>query len=367
MTRVVAFAVLLLFVACDTPLPTSVPVTIERFVATPALVTSGESVTLAWRVAGDASQVELFRGAKSLGFQSPSGELIATDILTGNEIFRLVAHGVDGRTVESTAHVTGTIPTAIQLFAAPAEAKVGAEVTFEWKTSGADRVLLTSGEATLATRTGVEALAGTFTLIPEGSATYELTAIGQRGNATASVTVGVFAPPHVDSRFSPDAIFPGDTTAIVWKTSNARAIEIVLDDEYSFAIPEDQVAEGRLEVKPPQSAWAAVYVHGGAGQSVLQLCPVIVSSVAAIRVLEATPAEIVAGDATSLEWFAEAVDVATLTANGVDVPLAGLPDVTAIRGKLELSPTEDTTYVLTGSGRGGTTTRSVLVTVRPAP
>jgi len=165
--------------------------------------------------------------------------------------------------------------------------------------------------------------------------------------------IGLSFPDGTPSATVIQAVTPGGTVDTMWRHSAAQN----RFEGYSAQFPQASdlltvnfmdavwlcMAEGLAAVQPP----TAVVLP----PPVLQVC-----NAPAVASFAANPSTIAAGQATTLGWGA-VTDADTLTID------QGIGPVT---GPVLVSPLVTTTYTLTATGCGGTTTSQVTVTVNPA-
>ena len=77
-----------------------------------------------------------------------------------------------------------------------------------------------------------------------------------------------------------------------------------------------------------------------------------------IAVLNVTPAEIMAGESSTLNWSVEAASTVTIDQNIGSVPATG---------SIQLNPSKTTAYTVTATNAGGTVTRSVVLYITEPP
>jgi phospholipase C len=147
---------------------------------------------------------------------------------------------------------------------------------------------------------------------------------------------------------SPASIEKGQASTLTWKTSNSTSASIA----GIGSVP----ANGSLQVSPDSTSTYTLTANGQGGQVANTQATVTVSipppkSVQAA--LEASPSTIYNGQTAILEWHTE---------NATTVTIGGIGSVPT-SGSQRVSPTENTTYVLTATGSTGSQQSSASVTV----
>ena len=227
----------------------------------------------------------------------------------------------------------------------------GQSTNLSWITTNATGVSINNG-ATLPA-------VGNTTVSPTTTTTYNLTAIGAGGNATASVTVIVSPPPNVDPVASFTFTISG--LAATFTDGSSDGDGSVVTRSWSFG------DGGTSTAQNPTHSYAAAGIYtvsltvtddrGGSNvlsQSVTVTAP---PPAATVNSFTASSPTITAGQSTNLSWI-------TTNATGVSINNgATLPAV----GNTTVSPTTTTTYNLTAIGAGGNATASATVTVNQPP
>jgi hypothetical protein len=160
-------------------------VTISSFTSSPASVNAGDQSTLQWNVSG-ATAVTIDH---DIGGGLPlQGTAPVTP--TENTTYTLAATGNSGivtATITVSVVPAGT-PVITSFTAAPSEITAGQSSTLEWNVTGANSVSIDSG-------IGLVSVAGSATITPSDNTTYTLTAQGNSGTASSTVTVTVNPAP----------------------------------------------------------------------------------------------------------------------------------------------------------------------------
>jgi hypothetical protein len=252
---------------------------------------------------------------------------------------------IQGGGSKSGAPLSSTEELVIRSFtASPATIAPGQKSTLSWDTGGATSVSIDHG-------IGEVAFAGSSSVSPPDSTTYTLTATSSTGSVARSTKVNILvsALPVISVfKAAPSVIDPGQTATLQWNVTGAESVTI--DQEIGDVPP-----EGSLEVSPSENTTYTLTATGTSGSST---ATVTVSLAATDKPLissfTATPAQITAGQSSTLQW-----NVTGATSCTMDPDIGEVPP----EGSLEVSPTENTTYTLTATGTSGSPTATVTVSV----
>jgi len=187
----------------------AVPAPVILFTATPDVVQKGNSVTLTWQVT-NATSVSI----DGVGDVPNSGTRKMKP--TENTVYKLTAVG-EGGTQTATADVeiaAGPLP--VILFTASSESvQIGQPVTLKWQVTNATEVSISGG-------VGKVQLKGSKQLKPTETTTYTLTAVGEGGTQTETVSVEITAAPVIEARVNLQGVTFGSGNATL--TANAKKI-----------------------------------------------------------------------------------------------------------------------------------------------
>ncbi|MCK6549686.1 pre-peptidase C-terminal domain-containing protein [Myxococcota bacterium] len=313
---------------------------ITRFVALPMTIAPGGSADLDWDT-NDATGVTIDNG---VGAQPAKGTVTVSPARTTT--YTLTALG---NNTAVTAQVTITVAAAnaavVTSFAAqPSAVVAGGSTTLTWTTQSATSVSIDNGVgASLAAN-------GSISVSPSQTTTYTLTARGAGGDATAQTTVTVNAAPPSVSAFtaSPASITAGQSATLAWTTQSATSVSI--DNGLGT-----QPANGSVTVSPSQSTVYTLTATGPGGTTTAQVT-LTVTTVGAPSVASftATPQQVSPGGAATLAW-----SVSNATSVEIDNGVGAQP----LAGSVGVTPGATTTYTLSATGPGGTTTAQVTVSV----
>lgn len=300
----------------------------------------GDAITYQWdQIAGTAVNLSGRNTAKA-NFTAAEGQTYS---------FRLTVKDSFG--LASLARVTVTAKASqrvvIQKFtASPSSILSGGTSTLAWQVQNADEVEITSlGK--------VNAQSGTSQVAPTQTTTYKLTARNKEGEISESVTVTVDRPAIriISFRAAPTSIKPGDTANLVWETENADTVSI----------------SGIGNVQPtstasvsPRETTTYTLTATGKGGSVTATVTVTVTTtpvVPAPKIVSfgASPAEILAGETSTLSWSVDGAKEISISELGT----------VAAAGSTSVKPLTTTTYILTAKNDGGEVKANVTVTVTP--
>jgi YVTN family beta-propeller protein len=189
------------------------------------------------------------------------------------------------------------------------------------------------------------ALNGTKTVSPTATTTYTITVKGAGGTvmATAKVTVTV-APPTVTFSANPMSIEPGELSILSWTSANA--ISATIDQ----GIGEVDL-NGSFDVSPVQTTQYTITVSNGSETAAASVTVTINQPQPQVS-LNVFPEVVLPGEPAALCWQTENVDLASID-NGIGA--------VATQGSIQINPASPTTYTITATGLGGTTTASATV------
>ena len=138
---------------------------------------------------------------------------------------RVFLIGTPGASITITVHGQAKdqpLPS-VAFGATPLEITRGDATTLTWTSTNADACVIAPDIGSVETNASVA-------VSPIATTTYAITASGAGGASTASVTVVVMQPvPTVEIFASPEAINPGESATLTWRTTHADACVIAPD------------------------------------------------------------------------------------------------------------------------------------------
>lgn len=193
-------------------------------------------------------------------------------------------------------------------------------------------------------------LNGSIDISPSETTIYTLTATGPGGTTTADLAITVVFPPTVQIHASPETIPAGGEATLSWTSEHAESV--MIDNEIGAVTP-----DGSVTVSPGQTTAYTITASGTGGTATASATVSIAHPEPSVT-LQASPAEITAGQTAELSWTSSNAGSATL-----DQEIGIVP----VNGSISVSPSSTTTYTLTVSGPGGSRTASQTIAVRHLP
>lgn len=340
---------------------------VERFEADRLNAPAGSAVTLSWRtVLADRVQVTAGDALvhEATGAQARDGRVVVRP--TQDTTYRLEAVGLAGSDAR-TLDVTVTLAPAFTLAEAqPERVTRGETVTVRWQTERATSLVVKDGARTLL-QAGEEQIAdGSLDLTVDQSRTITLVAAGPGGTETVTLPIEVVPPARIDTLLAtPIEVVAGSSTRLSWTLADADEVALYANGE-PVELTEPGVPAGAFTHTPADTTVYELVASGEGGEARREIL-VRVHGAPVIEHFDARPHQAFRRrDPVVLEWKtsgAIAVTVSTSTGEIVD-----LGDAAAALGSAESYPDEDTTYVLTAIGPGGSVTSApVSVTVGEPP
>jgi PKD repeat protein len=315
------------------------PPVIGSFAAQPAVITEGQSSTLAWTIDG-ATQVSIAADVgASPGVVPGSSYTVSPTQSTNYTITATNASGSVSRVAAIT--VNPPAPTITAFNASPVTIFPGQSSNLTWAVNGSAALFLTPA---------IGAVSGTgHAVSPLSTTAYTLTAANAGGSDTATLTVSVIAPVIQSFTASAVSINSGQSTALNWTVDGASEITIAADVGASPGI----VSGNTFTVSPTQNTVYTLTARNSVGFVTSTATVAVQTSAPVISAFTATPTAINSGGSTTLNWSVSGADTLAIT-----------PGVGVVTGNyVVVTPTVDTTYTLTATNADGSVTRSAAVTV----
>jgi hypothetical protein len=219
--------------------------------------------------------------------------------------------------------------------------------------AGSSTLIWSSSNATSATLSSVGAVAvsGSRSVAPNVTTTYTLTVKSSTGHsATCATTIRVTVTPQAPTctlNANSDHITQGGTSMLSWTTQRATSASISTIGSVALS--------GSYSVMPASSITYTMTVTGAGGTATCSKTVTVTPTqhTAPSCTLSASPDSITYGGSTTLSWN---------SSNATSASMSTIGSV-ALSGSYSIAPSVTTTYILTVSGQGGTTTCQRTVTV----
>ncbi len=256
--------------------------------------------------------------------------------------------GPRGASVTITVRKKGAAPPpAVVFLSVPLDIAHGEDALLKWTTTGADSASIDQG-------IGSVPLNGSTAVSPVETTTYKLTATGEGGTTTKSVTVTVNQPPTVGISADPGTVRPGESTTLTWSSVNADTC-IIEPGIGSVA------ANGSFIATPAETTVYTITATGPGGTATASVTVTVHDPSAPPTVgIRATPTAIAKGGSSTLSWTSDRAQSAHID-NGIGTVVT--------EGSISVSPSHTTTYTITVTGETGSAsaTATVMVTGNPEP
>ncbi|MBU0729150.1 MAG: FG-GAP repeat protein [Proteobacteria bacterium] len=220
------------------------------------------------------------------------------------------------------------------------------EATLSWHSIQADSCFIEP-------EIGIVPCNGTLAISISDTTTYTIHASGPLGESTSSTTVTLGpVPPEAHITASSLILFGGESTTLSWNWSEGDTATI---DNGIGEVP----ASGSLTVTPIETTIYTLSATGSGGiaknsVTVLVLYPPDIS-------ITADPMDIMQGEPAYLSWSIEDAYTAEFTQS------YGWSSIYVWSREARVYPTQTMIYTISAIGRGGSTTDSITVNVRPSP
>ncbi|MBA4368663.1 MAG: hypothetical protein C0403_13615, partial [Desulfobacterium sp.] len=300
--------------------------------ADPSTIILGASATLSWN-SGMANTCIIDPGIGEVdvnGFMTVSPTVTTTYTITAT---------APAGSATASATVTVISPPTVSM-STPLDTIVKGESTLlSWTSAHADTCVIEPG-------VGAVDVNGTTVISPAESTTYTITATGPGGVATSTVNITVLHPPTVTLSATPATIFEGETATLNWTSVNGNTAIL------NQGIGQVQV-NGSAQVTPDKTRQYTITVTGNGGITTATTT-VIVKHHEPIVSITANPETILSGNSTVLTWASSNTHSCVITPGIGSVDPAGTATI---------SPSETTTYTITGSNPDNSASASVTVQV----
>jgi hypothetical protein len=245
-----------------------------------------------------------------------------------------------GGTATANVMVTfdsSTTPT-VSIAASPATINPGESSTLTWQSYFATT-------ASIDNNIGIVPVNGNKTVSPVKTTTYKITVSDSVSTASATATVIVVGTgPTVSISASPATIVNGGSSTLTWTTTNAATTSI---DNGIGVVP----VNGSVSVSPTATTTYTIMATGAGGSASLSV-KVTVEAAPPTITFGATPEYIAPNGSSTLTWTTK-----DATSVYIDQGIGAVD----LSGSKAVTPTNETTYILTATGPGGTAIAIVAV------
>ncbi len=319
---------------------TVIPRPVVNITADPERIDYGSSSIISW-TSEHADSVVIDQG---IGQVDPNGSLAVFP--KQDTTYTITATGPGGTATASVTVIVINPPPRLTMVADPTTVEAGESFILTWSTEYAESVTGTQQNDN-GSQTEDIPLNGSTTIHPDETTVYTITATGPGGTTSKSVTVTVnFPAPLVSLSADPVEIYAGSPTILEWNTDYA--------DECQIDPGIGSVAlSGKLEIFPQETTTYLIHAQGPGGVSE-QSVTVQVKPLPPYASISVEPARISPGQVATISWETTLADSCEIS------PAIGPVDP---RGTLEVSPATTTTYTITATGDGGTTTKEAVIIV----
>ncbi len=300
----------------------------------------GDPITFEWnQIAGPSVTINNPKSAIAT-FRAEEGRSYA---------FRLTVK--DDKGAQAIARTTVTTQQApdvriVRFQANPPAIRAGQTSTIVWEVLNAETVEI-SGLGR------VDPRSGTSTVAPNETTQYRLTARNPRSEVSETITITVERPQPtiLACTAQPMTVTAGQPATLFWATQGVDRVEI---SGIGTVEP-----SGSREVRPAQTTTFTLTATNQFGSATCNVT-VSVTPAQAPRILrfQATPAQITAGQTSTLLWAVE---------NATEVSISSGVGAVEPTGTRDVQPAQTTTYTLTARNSGGEVMATATVTVTAPP
>ncbi len=192
-------------------------------------------------------------------------------------------------------------------------------------------------------------LNGSASIWIDQTTTFTITATGPGGTATKDVTVTViYPPPSLWATLDPPEIMVGNKSVLEWESQIADKC-VIEPDIGTVSV------SGSMYVSPTRTTEYMITATGPGGTTA-QSVTLTVNYPPPIVSMQADPPTLQAGESTTLTWDTTYADTCI-----IDPEVGSVP----VDGSTVVLPAKNTTYTLTATGPGGTSTAQTTVYLNP--
>ncbi len=323
--------------------------------ANPTTVNAQGSTALTWSTSNadscSASPAPLWSGSKATSGNETVGPITAATT------FQLSCTNTAGGSASKSVNVSvasSTPAPTVTLSANPTTVPMNGSSTLSWTTSSATSCTGSGGWS------GSKSVPnGSQSVGPLSASTaYTLSCTGAGGTTQKSVTVNLTGAPVVNISANPTTVSAGGTSQLTWSSQSATGCTA------SGAWSGNKATSGTAQTPTLNTTSDFVLActgAGGSGQSAARVTVSSTSPAAPTVTLSANPTTVAMNGTSTLSWTTS--NATSCTGSGGWSGSKSVPN-----GSQSVGPiTASTTYTLACTGAGGTTQKSVTVTLAVAP
>jgi hypothetical protein len=303
-------------------------------------INQGETVKLTWIFTNATSSViNQGIGEVELGGERTVAPAVSTK-------YTMTATGPGGTAIDSVTInvIPSDQPPIVSLSASPSIIMRGDSTVISWESSYTDTLTIEPGIGNVVN-------SDSQTVSPEVTTTYTATATGPGGTIiTRSVVTVMQQAPSLSLVMDPASVNTGGTAVLSWTSSN---VDTVVFDQGIGAMP----PQGSVSLSPDTTTLYTATATGPGGTLLKHIALNVIHPAPTVN-FSASPISIMLGESTTLSWSTENAETVTIRPSIEGVEL---------NGSMTVSPTQDTTYIITVTGIAETITSSVDVEVYQTP